>query len=154
MRICSHQIILVYTNSLFRKFLAPKMITWNSAWNKYFASAGHCVWQSALRAGQLQFVTVFCIWYTIEIWNPAGHCDRQKTNRVGHIWNRVGEWLTDDRWLFHALNHNPLFSFDFNHEAMTQKWLHVSELLGGGPERDFIWGAGRWRMPYLYSMNT
>ena len=39
-----------------------------SAWNKYFASAGHRIRQSALRVCHSQFVLVFCIWYTIEIW--------------------------------------------------------------------------------------
>ena len=29
---------------------------------------------------------------TIEIWKPAGHCDRQETNRAGHTWNRAGQW--------------------------------------------------------------
>ena len=62
-----------------------------SAWNKYFASGGHHVQQSALRTSHSQFVPVFCIWYTIEIWKPAVHCDRQKTNPVGHTWNRAGQ---------------------------------------------------------------
>ena len=64
----------------------------SSAWNKYFVSAGHHVRQLALRAGHSQFVPVFCIWYTIEIWKPAGLCDRQKTNHVGHTWNCAGQW--------------------------------------------------------------
>ena len=32
-----------------------------SAWNEYFASAGHRVWQSALCAGHLQFLPVYDI---------------------------------------------------------------------------------------------
>ena len=43
---------------------------------KHFASAGHSVRQSALRAGHSQFVSVFCICCTIEIWKSAGHYDR------------------------------------------------------------------------------
>ena len=64
----------------------------HSAWNKYFASAGHDARQSALSVGQTQFVPVLFIWYTIEIWKPTGHCDRQKTNPVCHTWNRAGQW--------------------------------------------------------------
>ena len=41
-------------------FLAFK----GSAWNEYFASAGHRVRQSALRASHSQFVPVFCMWYS------------------------------------------------------------------------------------------
>ena len=63
-----------------------------SAWNKYFASAGHRVRQSIFRAGHSQFVPVIRIWYTIEIWKPAGHCDLQKTNCVGHTWNHARQW--------------------------------------------------------------
>ena len=37
----------------------------------------NCVKQSALHAGHWQFVPVFCICYTIEIWKPARHCDRR-----------------------------------------------------------------------------
>ena len=33
----------------------------NSALNKYFASAGHDVWQLTLRASHKLFVPVFCI---------------------------------------------------------------------------------------------
>ena len=39
------------------------------------ASARHCVRQSTLCAGHSHFVPVFSIWYTIEIWKAAGHCD-------------------------------------------------------------------------------
>ena len=47
---------------------------------------------SDIVSGSRNFVPVFCIWYTIEIWKPAGHCDRQKRNPVSHTWNRVGQW--------------------------------------------------------------
>ena len=30
--------------------------------------------------------------YTVEIWKPTGHCDRQKMNPVGHTWNRARQW--------------------------------------------------------------
>ena len=73
-----------------------------SAWNKYFAIAGHCVRQSALRAGRSRFVSVFCIWYTIEIWKPASHCDRQKTNPVGHTWNCAGQWTMTGGYFLHC----------------------------------------------------
>ena len=79
------------------------------AWNKYFASAGQRVQQSALRAGHSQFVPVFSIWYTIEFWKPDGHCDCQKMNPACHTWNRAGRTVTDDRRLFHALH---LFNLD------------------------------------------
>ena len=63
-----------------------------SAWNKYFASAEHRVQQSALRAGHLQFVLVFCIWYN-SAWNNRRSsvtvrrnftCDRQDSFSAGH----------------------------------------------------------------------
>ena len=72
-----------------------------SAWNKYFVSAGHSVQQSALHARHSQFVSVFCIWYTIEIWKPAGHCDWRKTNLVGHTWNRTGQWPMTGGYFMH-----------------------------------------------------
>ena len=70
----------------FRKYIYDnwQSIKMNSAQNKYFASTGHRVRQSPLCASHSQFVLVFCIWYTIEIWKPAGHCDRQNANPVGH----------------------------------------------------------------------
>ena len=74
----------------------------SSTWNEYFASAGHCVRQSALRAGHWQFVPVFCIWYTIEIWKPAGHCDRQRTNPVGHTGNRARQWPMTGGYFMHC----------------------------------------------------
>ena len=43
----------------YKKF--PVFICGHSAWNKYFASAGHRVRQSALRAGHSQLMPVFCI---------------------------------------------------------------------------------------------
>ena len=61
-----------------------------SAWNKYFASA-----RRRVGAGHLQFVPVFCIWYTIEIWkleNESCQSHMQSCRTV-----------TDDRLLFHAL---------------------------------------------------
>ena len=67
-----------------------RFIAYYSAWNKYFASAGHCVWQSALCAGHSQFVPVFCKWYTIEIWKPAG---RKRILSVTH------EIVPDSDWL-------------------------------------------------------
>ena len=31
--------------------------------------------------------------YTIEIWKPAGHCNRQKTNPIGHTWPMTGGYF-------------------------------------------------------------
>ena len=73
-----------------------------SAWNKYFASTGQRVRQSALRAGHSQFEPVFCIWYTIEIWKPVGHCDRQKTDTAGHTWNRAVQWPMTGYYFMHC----------------------------------------------------
>ena len=75
------------------KTIIRKHFTYISAWNKHLASAGHS-----------QFVPVFCILYTIEIWKPAGHWDRQKTNPVGHTWNRAGEWLMTGGYFMHCLH--------------------------------------------------
>ena len=75
-----------------------------SAWNRCFASAGHRVRQSALRASHSQFVSVFCIWwYTIEIRKPAGHCDQQKTNPVGYTWNRAEQWPMTGNYFMHCV---------------------------------------------------
>ena len=87
------------------------------AWNKYFASAGHCVRQSALRACHSQFVSVFCIWCTIEIWKPTGHCDRQKTNPVGHTWNRAGRWPMTGGYFMHCIH-------------MVISWIYMQPFVG------------------------
>ena len=48
--------------SPFKNYNKKQKVAVLSAWNKYFASAGHCVRQSALRAGHSQFLSVFCIY--------------------------------------------------------------------------------------------
>ena len=82
-----------------------------SAWNKYFTSAGHRVRQSAVCAGHSQLVPVFCLWYTFEIWKPAGHSDQQKTNPVGHTWNRAGQW--------------PMTGGDFMHWVLIREFYII-----------------------------
>ena len=49
----------------------------------------------------MQFVPVFYTWYTIEIWKPAGHCDRQITNPVGHTGDRAGQWPMTSGYFMH-----------------------------------------------------
>ena len=76
-----------------------------SAWNKYFASAGHRVRQSALRASHTQFVPVFCIWYTIEIWKTAVHCDQNNSSAPEINISPVPDTMTGSRH-FVQVTHN------------------------------------------------
>ena len=92
-------------------------LNYNSAWNVYFPSAGHCVRQSTLRAGHSRLLQVICVWYTIEIWKPVCHCDRQKTNHVVHTWNRAGQWpmnVSYSCWLDLAIISDWFHSFHIN----------------------------------------
>ena len=58
---------------------------------------------SPLLASHSQSVPVFCVRYIIEIWKPAGHCDRQQTNPVGHTLNHVRQWQMTGGYFMHCM---------------------------------------------------
>ena len=66
-----------------------------------------------------------CIWYTIEIWKPAGHCDRQKTNPVGHTWNPAGQWPLTDGYFMHCIKQiNQIFETEADKKLFffSEQW--------------------------------
>ena len=135
-----------------KKSRAQKNPGYFSAWNKYFASAGHRVRQSALRVSHSQFLPLSCIWYAIEFWKPAGHCDQQKTNPVGHTWNRAGQWPMTGCYFMHwksrVRGRSRIISACFSHMKVIFIYLTFIMLLlrgEGGPES---------KINFLYSLQV